>query len=418
VRNGHKKPYRIRITGYATKPASAFQFNPANWRRHGADQREALRLMLGQVGWVQGVIENVRTGNLIDGHARIEEALRDDPESLIPFMQVDLSVAEEKAVLATLDPIAAMAEVDQAALDRIYHETIERWPQLEGLLEGLRSRYALVPDERDGAAVLASERINQWSEKWKVKPGDVWAIGPHRLLCGDCRSADQVATLIGRRRISVAVTSPPYAEQRDYDEESGFEPVAPADYVEWFAPVAANVARHLAPDGSWFVNIKPQGRDLETNLYVLDLVLAHVERWGWTFAREFCWERNGVPKQVVLRFKNQFEPVYHFARGRRWKVRPDNVDQRGDRLPSMAETHEATGHQAAFPVGLPAFFIQAFSDPGEVIFDPFVGSGSTLVAAAETRRRGFGIDLSAKYCAITLERMSSSYPDLQISKVG
>jgi hypothetical protein len=137
--NNKKAPkFKIRITGFETKPASAFKFNPLNYRRHGDAQREALRTMLGDVGWVQGVIENSRTGNLIDGHARIEEALKDDPDQVVPYLKVDLSPTEEKAVLATLDPIGAMAEVDQASYDQLSQEILNELPDLESLLASLQ----------------------------------------------------------------------------------------------------------------------------------------------------------------------------------------------------------------------------------------------------------------------------------------
>jgi hypothetical protein len=481
--NGHKSKFRIRIKGFKTKAADRFNFNPLNWRRHGDAQREALRVMLGDVGWVQGVIENVRTGNLIDGHARIEEALRDDPKQRVPYLVVDLSPAEEKAVLATLDPIGAMAEVDPAILDRLYQETIVDMPGLEQLLTSLHYNQG---DDNEGGdddqdTTIGIERAAELQKKWKVKQGDLWTIGRHRLLCGDCRDPGAVDKLIKRGPINVAVTSPPYAEQRDYDAESGFEPIPPDKYVAWFRLVSDNVAAHLASDGSWFVNIKPPGRELDTDLYVHDLVAAHVREWGWHFATEFCWERNGVPKQVVQRFKNQFEPIYQFVRSR-WKIRPENVRHAsdnmiipfgkgagdtswdrfqgggeffkpsqfqkrlhgtrmgmstvqgtnaapggyigegwaypGNRLPTMVETHEATGHAAAFPVGLPAFFIKAFSDEGDLIYEPFAGSGSTLVAAEQTKRRGVAMELSPKYCALTLERMATAFPKLKIVKVG
>jgi len=142
-----QKKFRIRITGFATKKASAFKFHPLNFRRHGEVQRAALRTMLGDVGWVQGVIENKRTGNLIDGHARIEEALRDDPNQAVPYVTVDLSRAEERAILATLDQIGAMAETDPAALRQLYRETIAGMPELADLLATLHG---------DGAAAQNS----------------------------------------------------------------------------------------------------------------------------------------------------------------------------------------------------------------------------------------------------------------------
>jgi DNA modification methylase len=300
-----------------------------------------------------------------------------------------------------------------------------------------------------------------------TKPGDLWILGDHRLLCGDCRNDVCVATVLDGASIHLAMTSPPYARQRDYDPESGFEGIPPHGYVEWFSPVASTVARSLAEDGSWIVNIKPNADGLDTELYVLDLVLAHVRQWGWHFATEFCWERTGVPKQATQRLKNQFEPCYQFSRGR-WKFRPHHVmhesddmivpvgigggdtswDRRqgstafftpgqvrprrngttgtmsdvqgtnaapvqalrsgwaypGNRLPSFAGSHDALGHPAAFPVGLPEFFIQLFTDEQDTVYDPFVGSGSTLIAAERARRRGYGIEISPGYCDVIVRR--------------
>ncbi len=331
-------------------------------------------------------------------------------------------------------------------------------------------------------------------------PGDVWALGPHRLMCGDCRQAPDLERLLGGAVVNIAITSPPYADRRRYDEASEFVPVPPDEYVEWFAPVAANVAAHLAPDGSWFVNIKPGAEGLDTHLYVLDLVAAHVRSWGWHFATELCWERNGVPKEPSGRFKNQFEPVYQFARDEwkarpdnvrlgvperppfrfrdqfepiyqfardRWKIRPDNVAHPsdnaivslgpgsgntswqgtgqgfiaearkrkhgtkktmadlqglpgkfqqpgeavgdgwaypGNRLPTFIATHEALGHTAAFPVGLPEWFIRAYTDPGDVVLDPFAGSGSTIIAADRQARVAYGVEISPRYCDVICRR--------------
>ncbi len=96
---------------------------------------------------------------------------------------------------------------------------------------------------------------------WGVDPGQLWTIRgargtTHRLLVGDCRRAEDVARLMAGAHANVAFTSPPYASQRTYDEASGFKPIAPERYPDWFEPVQANVRRHLAPDGSWFVNIR------------------------------------------------------------------------------------------------------------------------------------------------------------------
>lgn len=140
TQNGSRpKGWKNRIVGHGEKAADQFVFNPLNYRRHPEEQRDAVRKMLGQVGWVTEVIQNVRTGNLIDGQARIEEALRQDPQQMIPFTDVDLSPEEEKAVLATLDPMTALAETDTDTLNLLIEQTIADMPDLEELLQSLHN---------------------------------------------------------------------------------------------------------------------------------------------------------------------------------------------------------------------------------------------------------------------------------------
>ena len=125
----------------------------------------------------------------------------------------------------------------------------------------------------------------------------------------------------------MVVTSPPYATQREYDPSSGFKPVPPDEYVAWFRDVAAGIETVLAPDGSYFLNIKEHADDGERSLYVKDLVLAHKRQWGWRFVDEFCWRKtdNGVPGGWNNRFKNAWEPVFHFCRQPEIKFRPEAV---------------------------------------------------------------------------------------------
>lgn len=314
-----------------------------------------------------------------------------------------------------------------------------------------------------------------------VKPDQIWKLGRHRLIIGDARKLTTWERLLGSKVANLVVTSPPYAEQREYDADSGFEPIKPDDYVDWWDPIQMAAATKLAKDGSMFINIKPAGRDLDTELYVFDLVAAHVRRWGWHFATELCWERNGVPKAPTLRFKNQFEPIYQLTRGR-WKFRPDNVrhyspnvpvsggpgvgdtgwrdmqgapgsvqfggqlKQRrtgtaetissvqgieshdageytkeglaypGNRLPTYAGTHEIVGHPAAFPVGLARFLIEAYTDPKDTVVDPFSGSGSTILAAEDTGRIGYGIEISPKYANQALSRWDYHHPERKATR--
>ena len=270
-------------------------------------------------------------------------------------------------------------------------------------------------------------------------PGDLWLLGKHRLLCGDCRDGASVARLFDGAKANVAITSPPYATRRKYDPGSGFVPIEPDRYSEWFAAVAEHIEAVLARDGSYFLNIKEHAEEGERSLYVKDLVLAHQREWGWRFLDEFCWRKtdNGVPGKWDNRFKNAWEPVFHFCRNRDIKFRPIAAGHESDdvvvyspdnasapsgsgllgcgaeKIPGIAwpsnvieakaETTQAS-HSAPFPRALVEFFLKAFSDTDDVIFDPFLGSGTTLIAAEGLARTGYGIEISPGYCDVIVRR--------------
>lgn len=140
-------PWRSRIVGTGEEPPDQLVANPANWRTHPPAQRDALRGSLSEVGWVQQVMVNRTTGNVVDGHARIEEALsRGEPT--VPVLYVELSSDEERLVLATLDPIGAMAE---QASDR-----------LEALVAELKVEDAAL-DAMLAAATSSASTARRWS---------------------------------------------------------------------------------------------------------------------------------------------------------------------------------------------------------------------------------------------------------------
>jgi DNA modification methylase len=412
--------------------------NPKNWRTHPASQADALKGILAEVGYADALLARELpdgTLMLVDGHLRAETT----PELEVPVLILDVNEAEADKLLLSLDPLAALAETNAIALDSLLRE-------VDTGSEGLQQMYADLAEaaklyEGETAEVVEDE-VPEPPVDPITKPGDLWTLGDHRLLCGDSTKAEDVERLMAGGRINVAFTSPPYASQREYDQSSGFKPIAPDDFVDWWEPIQEAVKNHLTDDGSFFVNIKPACEDLERLLYVFDLVVSMKRKWGWLFAEEFCWERNGIPQQVVRRFKNQFEPVYQFCLGE-WKFRPKDVRHQsesvpvplgkgagntnaakrqgnsgavdpneiaaglaypGNRLPTFSSTHQALGHSAAFPVGLPSFFIQAYTDKGDNVYEPFCGSGSTLIAAEQLGRKCYGMEISPQYCDVIVKR--------------
>lgn len=268
----------------------------------------------------------------------------------------------------------------------------------------------------------------------------------HFVVCGDCRTPEAwrlLSDATGGRLANVVMTSPPYASQRKYDEASEFRPIPPEEYSDWWEAVQRLVREHMAPDGSFFVNIKEHADGGERHLYVMDLVTAHKRKWGWMYVDEFCWRRAGVPGGWPNRFKNGWEPVFHFAAQPEIKFRPDAVstetEHAFDYSPANGKSVSGSGllgkehaagfreglarpsnvidvgsggakvsgeHPAEFPVRLPAFFVLAYSDPGDLVIDPFLGSGSTMVAAAAEGRFGAGFEVSPRYTDVIRRRMT------------
>jgi DNA modification methylase len=423
-----------------------------NPKKHPDAQVKDLMRSIKRFGW-GAVILARPNGEVIAGHGRLEAAKRLKMQR-VPVRFLDLDPAEAHLLALADNKLTEVGEWDDALVREILASAKSDGSDITGLGWNDEEILALLanestagltdPDETADADEI--DRAEELQAKWLVRPGDLWACGDHLVICGDCRDPSVLDRLFGEHRAAIAVTSPPYASQRKYDEESGFKPIHPDEFVDWFDAVQDGVRAHLAEDGSWFVNIKEHCEDGQRHLYVNDLVAAHVRRWGWRYIDGLVWTHSGTPMEVHRRFKNGWEPVFHFARVHDFKFRPKNVQHESDAVPGeyskkkrgridtadsqgrtgdifanpehgpgmaypsnvlkLGKNRESWGHGAAFPVELPEFFVKAYTDPGDIVFEPFTGSGTTIVAAHRNRRRGFGCELSPKYVAVTLERLA------------
>lgn len=258
---------------------------------------------------------------------------------------------------------------------------------------------------------------------------------------GDCL---EVLKTYEDASFDLIVTSPPYADQRS----STYGGIHPDRYVEWFLPRAEQFLRVLKPTGSFVLNIKEKAIDGERHTYVLELILA-LRKQGWFWTEEYIWhKRNCFPGKWPNRFRDAWERCLHFTKQRTFKMNQQDVmvpmgDWAQTRLKSLSKNdvvrydsqvgngfaknisnwqgrsmayptnvlHMATEcgnkkHSAAFPSSLPQWFIKLFTDPGDAVLDPFVGSGTTLEAALQIGRAGVGIDLSAEFVELCRQKLA------------
>lgn len=252
------------------------------------------------------------------------------------------------------------------------------------------------------------------------------------LYLGDCKEELQH---IASDSVDLIVTSPPYTNQRS-DTYGG---VTPEAYVEWFLPIADELQRVLKPTGTFILNIKERVVKGERHTYVLELILAMRKR-GWLWTEEFIWhKKNCYPGKWPNRFRDAWERLLQFNLQRKFKMNQEAVmvpvgDWYESRMRTLSETdrsrdeskvgsgfgkkvanwlerdkvypnnvlHRATEcgnrkHSAAFPYWLPEWFIDLFTDTGDVVLDPFIGSGTTAFAALDKERRVIGIEIHKPY---------------------
>jgi DNA modification methylase len=225
-----------RITGSGAEAPDQLLANPRNWRSHPKAQRDALREVLDTVGYVAQVIVNQRTGHLVDGHLRVEEALSHG-QPTIPVLYVDLSEQEERLVLASLDPLAAMATTDEAKLRELLAEVSVDSEALAGMLA------ALAPAEpKDG--LTDPDDIPEPPDEAVSKPGDLWLLGEHRLLCGDAGSETDLDRLLDGVTVDLLLTDPPYNVKVEPRSNNAIAAGMAASYDESYqAALAASGSR-------------------------------------------------------------------------------------------------------------------------------------------------------------------------------
>lgn len=157
---------KLRIVGEGSEAPDQLLANPKNWRTHPREQREALLDVLKSVGWVQRVIVNKRTGHLIDGHMRVEVAMKEGiPE--VPVVYVDVTEAEEDLILASLDPLSGLAGMDKERLEDLLKGLDPEGTAIKALLADLEAELGI--GEPDGGENPDVETI--LDQAVQVEPG-------------------------------------------------------------------------------------------------------------------------------------------------------------------------------------------------------------------------------------------------------
>ena len=213
-----------------------------NARTHSDDQIAQIAASIVEFGFNNPVLVDTNAG-IIAGHGRLLAARKLRLEH-VPVVVLDhLSETQKRAYILADNRISENAGWDEDTLAAELGELqAADWRlDLLGFSEEELAKLLADAEPAAEAPAAAEEEIPEAPADPVTRAGDVWLIGKHRLICGDCRDHGTRARLFDGQKANVVITSPPYATQREYDPTSGFKPVPPEEYVEWFRAVASGV---------------------------------------------------------------------------------------------------------------------------------------------------------------------------------
>lgn len=271
----------------------------------------------------------------------------------------------------------------------------------------------------------------------------------HKILLGDC---GELLKGLPDNSVDLIFTSPPYADQR----KNTYGGISPDEYVDWFLPRSEQFLRVLKPTGTFILNIKERVVNGERHTYVIELIL-EMRKQGWLWTEEFMWhKKNSYPGKWPNRFRDNWERLLQFNKSKKFNMYQEAVmvpvgDWAKDRLANLSETDKTRdeskvrsgfgknisnwlgrslvypnnviylatecankNHSAVFPIELPKWFIRLFTQPGDVVLDPFIGSGTTAEAAIQLARDYIGMDISPEYVELARARVAEVQMGLPI----
>ncbi len=301
--------------------------------------------------------------------------------------------------------------------------------------------FAPLNDDEEGAKDAgedAADELPSPSRDPVSRSGDRWLIGSHRLLCGDSTDRAAIKRLMHSERAALVFTSPPYSNQRDYTT---------GGVGDWDALMRGVFsALPIRDTAQVLVNLGLIHRDNEWQPY-WQAWLDWMREQGWRRFGWYVWDQGpGLPGDWNGRLAPAFEFVFHFNRRPR---KPNKIvpckwaghvnDAHGGirnkdghvgewthagqgvqdtRIPDNViriTRHKARGieteHPAVFPVALPEFVMRAYSSENEIVYEPFAGSGTSIIAAERAGRRARAIELASEYVDVALRRWRKLFPD-------
>ncbi len=396
--------------------------HPLRWRTHSAAQSAAIAGSLTEVGWVRSVLVNRTSGFMLDGFERRALALA-RAETRVPVEYVELDEHEERFVLATLDPLAAMAGQDDGPLAELLAGIETADPALVTLLDDLKSRLA-PPEEKEpgaGGDDYDTSRPPPGAEL-RTAVGQIWQLGPHhRLAVGDARDRALVEALMEGMKADLVFTDPPYGVAyeggtadalRILNDDLGND--GTHDLVRdlllaapWRAGTAFYVCGPAGETETYFrLAIRAAGLQIRQSIvWVKHAFVLSRQDYHWRHEAILYGQQPGADPYFLERDVDYAPRHETLLYG--WQQGAGHFyvdDRKQDTVWEFERPMRNAEHPTKKPVDLVAKAVRNSSRPGEIVYDCCGGSGSTLIAAERTNRRSRLVELDPRFADVILAR--------------
>lgn len=394
--------------------------SPRNPRTHSKKQIQQIADSIQQFGWTSPIVVD-ESGKIIAGHGRFAAAL-DLRLRRVPTIVVSgLSDAEKRALALADNKIAANAGWDRSTLAAELGELATLLPEisLDISITGFDAAEidALAADFADPDREPVEEIPAVSKAEPVAKVGDLWKLGEHRLLCGDARDEGALRTLMGNDRASMVFADPPYnvpiaaivgrgrTKHREFAAASG--EMSRAQFADFLTGWMKLATEHSANGSIHFVCI--DWRHLAEMLAAGEEVYSELKNivvWVKTNAGQGSFYRS--QHEFILVFKNGDAPHRNNVElGKHGRNRSNVWTYAGVNSFRAGRMDELSVHPTVKPVALVADAIRDCSGRGEIVLDPFMGSGTTILAAERVGRRGYGLEIDPLYVDVAIRRWQS-----------
>lgn len=374
--------------------------HPKNPNEHSEEQIRLLAKIINHQGWRNPIVVSRRSNFIVAGHARLKAALHLKVESVPVDFQDFENEADEYAHLVADNRIAELAEADNSLIAELIAELEAQGlsAELAGFtsedLESLIKDIGI--DEGDEDAEINEELADQLEDKWGVKEGQLWQLGKHKIICGDSTSEEVVSKLLGDEKPKLMVTDPPYGvnydanwrnETLEFFEGRATGKVLNDDNADW-----SEAWNLFEGDVAYVYHADRKAGDV-----FFSLINA-----GFEIRSQIIWNKSQMSFSQC-HYHPKHEPCFYAVRkGRKanWQGDRKQVTVWDIDKPQKSET----GHSTQKPVECMARPIRNNSAPGDLVYEPFSGSGTTIMACENLKRKCRAIELNAGYVAIAIER--------------